>query len=239
MLAASGKRDIARILAGVLAVAAPLGAAAVEPFAEYGQCRFAGVGDGTFQQTDMHTDNFLHPQCGALGLQDRWAGYERLGWRVSLLGVGKIKARDNSAVNDEQAHHHTGACSPPDERGCALRFNGEGSTWGITAGLTGEKPLSSRLSLVGESGLFFYQHHFKAEARFVDPGFNGGGRSISFNETSKLFDSPAPYMAATLRYRDVYLRAAHYWPAGHRALTLGSLEWQLTVGAVFFFGGRE
>lgn len=202
---------------------------AVEMFSEAGQCRFGLERDGTFYQSDRHTDNFMRPGCASFGFQGKWKDSERWGWRVSLLGTNSIQARGNMAVNDETR----GSTAPCDlsvsEANCAIRFDGSGKTQGFTLGTTYEQPLFSRTSLIAESGLFFFQHHFKAEARFVDCCT----RNISYNETSKLWDMPSAFLGVSLRYRDVYAGFRHYWPTGHRALSLTNHEMnQFVVGVV-------
>ena len=196
---------------------------------EVGQCRFGLERDGTFYQSDRYTDNFMRPGCVSVGLQDKWQGYERLGWRVSFLGTGSIQARGNMAVNDETR----GATAPCDmsvsEANCQIRFDGAGQTYGITLGANYEHPIFSRTTLAVESGLFFFQHHFKAEARFVDCCH----REISYNETSNLWDVPSPFLGLTLRYRDVYFAARHFWPSEHRALSLTNHSFnQLVAGVI-------
>lgn len=208
--------------------------AAPEFFIEGSQYRYGNVGDGTFQQTDLHTDNYLRPIGLAIGIADKWSGSDRLGWRIALRDSGKIRVRDNESVNDEQAHNHSaGPCTPPQEVGCTLRFNGEGRTFGASFGLTYEHRLPlPGASLTPEVGLFFFQHHFKAEGRFID--CPNTCRLIAFNETSKLWDMPSPYLGAMLRWHSVYVAARHYWPSGHRPQSIwnvGEMN-ELVVGLV-------
>lgn len=218
-------RDIGFLFLGaVLAIVAQ--GLATELQLEIGQSRFSPGLEDTFYQSDMHTDNYLRPVAVSIGLADKWKGSERFGWRIALIAMGNIKARDNNSVNDEWAHRHAGAlCTHASEDGCTLRFNGEGSTFGILTSLTAEQPLTSGLSLIGEAGLFFFQHHFKAEARFIDCTCS---RQVSYNETSRLWDQPSPMVGVTLRYSNpfglhgiaAYVAARHYWPAEHRALSM-------------------
>lgn len=223
-------KSVAAFLAGFI-LAIGFSGRATEFFAEYGQCRYGAVPEGTFYQSDMHTDSFLRPTCAAIGVADKWKGSERFGWRVALLGTGSIRARDNASVNDERAHRHDRTCTPPDEDGCTVAFNGSGQTLGISLGLTAEQPLAAHLSLIGEGGFFFFQHHFKTEARFVNCA--SCTRQISYNETSRLWDMPSPYSGVTLRYRKVYVAARHYWPSGNRALSLTDFSMnQLVAGFV-------
>lgn len=205
-----------------------LASRATDLFAETGQCRFGLERDGTFYQSDRHTDNFLHPGCISLGLQDKWKD-SRFGWRASFVATGTIQAKGNMAVNDETR----GSTAPCDmmvsEANCPIRFDGAGQTYGITLGSTYEQPLFAHAALIAESGLFFFQHHFKAEARFVDCCH----RTISYNETSKLWDTPSPFLGLTMHYRYVYVAVRHFWPSGHRALSLTNHEMnQFVVGLV-------
>lgn len=220
-------RDIAFfILGGVLAIVAQ--GLSTELQAEVGQCRFStGLAD-TFYNSDLHTDSYLRPACASVGLAGKWRDSERFGWRVALLGTGSIQARDNVATNDERAHAHV-ACKPPSEDGCMVRFNGSGETFGVSLSITAEQPIARHLSAIGEFGLFFFQHHFKAEARFMD--CHSCGRQISYNETSRLWDEPSPMVGLTLRYRSVYIAARHYWPAEHRPLSLTNYAFnQFSIG---------
>lgn len=202
---------------------------ATEFFVESGRCNLGLERDGTFWQADQTTNNYMRPGCTSLGLADKWKGSERLGWRVSLLATGPIQARDNVATNDENRHIKTPCDMTVSEANCPVVFNGEGRTYGITAGLTAEQPLAAHLSVIGEGGLFFFQHHYKAEARFVDCCH----RNISYNETSKLWDIPSPFIGVTLRYRAVYVAARHYWPSEHRALSQTNFGMkQLVLGVI-------
>lgn len=206
---------------------------ATEFFVEQGQCRFATGEEGAFYQGDLHTENYMRPACLTVGVADKWRGFDRLGWRVAFVGTGSIQARDNLALPDGVRHLRNG-CTPPDEAGCYARFNGSGTTYGVSFGLTYEQPIVQHLSLIGEAGLYFFQHHFKAEARLIDPAWGvGGGRTISYNETSKLWDQPSPMAGITLRYRDIYIAARRYWPSEHRPLSLTNFSFtQYSVGAV-------
>lgn len=203
---------------------------ATEFFVEQGQCRFGLERDGTFYQSDLYTRNHMNPGCASLGIQDKWKGFDKLGWAIRFTATGPIQARSNIAVNDE-TRGSLAPCNPSvtAEEGCMIEFSGEGRTQGISLGLTFEQPLASRLYVIGEAGYFFFQHHFKSEAQFIACC----GRSISYNETSKFWDQPIPMAGVTLRYRDVYLAARHYWPGEHRPLTLTNNSfWQLILGAV-------
>lgn len=224
-------RTINILVGAVLGFTAALGLSGrtAEVFSEVGQCRFALERDGTFYQSDRHTDNFMTPGCISLGLSGKWTDSEKWGWRTSFLSTGSIQARGNMAVNDE-LRGNTAPCDLSiNEANCPVRFNGSGQTYGFTFGATFEQPLGYHLSLIGESGLFFFQHHFKAEGKFVDCCT----RNISYNETSKLWDMPSPFLGMTLRYRDVYFAARHFWPSGHRALSLTNHEMnQFVVGVV-------
>lgn len=213
-------RDLAFLILGAALAIFAQGLAAPELFTEVSQWRFGPVRDDTFQQTDMHTDNYLHPVGAAIGVQDKLGRSEVFGYRVALQAAGAYKARDNASVDDGNAHNHSGVpCTPPSEEGCALRFNGEGRVHGVSLGLTAEQPLSfPRLSLIGEAGFFFYAQHFKAEARFVDCPICF--RSISYNESSRIWDAPSPFAGLTLRWRGFYVFARHFWPSGHRALAV-------------------
>lgn len=217
-------RDLAFLALGVaIAVALPT-EADTELFGEIGQCRFGTAPSPTFYNADLRTSNYMHPGCFAVGLQDKWNGSERFGWRAWFESTGSIQARDNMATNDERvADPNRPPCTPPNEDGCFARFNGSGQTQGLGLTLTAEQPLFEHLSVIGEAGILFFQHHFKAEGRFVGWG-NNPGRAISYNESSKLWDLPSPVAGVTLRYRDVYFAFRHYWPTGHRALTLTNNE---------------
>ena len=197
---------------------------------ETGQCRFGLERDGTFYQSDRHTDNFMHPGCMSLGVAGKWKDSERWGWRAAFLATGAIQARGNKAVNDE-ARGSTAPCDMTvSEANCPIIFDGSGNTQGITLGATYEQPLFAHTSVIAESGLFFFQHHFKAEATFE----SCCGRNISYNETSKMWDMPSPFMGVTLKYRAVYAAVRHYWPSGHRALSLTNHEInQFVVGLVY------
>ena len=221
-------RNIAFFLLGAVLAIVAQGYAGPEASLEVGQCRFGLERDGTFYQSDRHTDNFMRPACWSIGLQDKWKD-SRFGWRVSFLSAGSIQARGNMAVNDETRGVTTPCDMTISEANCPIRFDGSGNTLGFTLGATYEQPLFSRASLTAESGLFFFQHHFKSEARFEACCH----REISYNETSKLWDQPSAFMGATLRYRDVYASFRHYWPTGHRALSLTNHEMnQFVVGIV-------
>jgi len=204
---------------------------------EGGQCRLRVVHSDTFQNTDMHTDNYMRPDCGTVALANLWPTSHHFGWRVGFKVIGEIQARDNEAVNDEQAHHHAGTCTPPRTFGCTIRFNGVGRTFGISTGLTGELPLTSRFKLVGEGGLFFFQHHFKADGTFPTCPNCEHNRRIAYNETSKISSEPSPYLGLSLRWRDLYFAARHYWPTGHRTLSLwetGQMN-EFVIGAAISF----
>lgn len=230
-------RDLAFLfLGGVLAVLAQ-GVAAPEVSLEMGQCRYGTVAEGTFYQSDLHTDNYMRPACGGVALSDKLTGSDRFGWRVGFIASGSINARDNQSTNDERAHAHV-ACNHMDGDGCMVRFNGEGKTFGFAFGLTADVPLTSNFILVGEGGLFFFQHHFKAQA--INQECRHCTRQIAFNETSKLWDMPSPYAGVTLRWRDFYVAARHYWPSGNRALSLwnaGEMN-QIVAGVVFPIGRK-
>lgn len=229
-------RDLAFLVLGAAIAIFAQGLAAPELQAELGQCRYGVVPEGTFYQSDLHTDSYLRPACGGIALASKWNGSERFGWRVGALATGGISARDNVSTNDERAHAHI-ACVPPNPDGCMVRFNGEGRTFGFTLGLTAEQPLAAHLSAIAEGGFFFFQHHFKAEAHPMGCGCTG---QIAYNETSKLFDSPSPFAGITLRYRDFYVAARHFWPTGHRSLSLTDFSMtQYVVGVAFPFGGKQ
>lgn len=192
-----------------------LASRATDLFVETGRCSFGLERDGTFWQADQYTNNYMHPGCASLGVADKWKGSDLLGWRVSFLATGPISARGNIATNDEN-RHYKGPCDlSTSEANCMVEFNGSGRTYGITVGFTAEQSIGSHLSVIGESGLFFFQHHYKAEARFVDCCT----RNISYNETSHIWDQPSPFLGFTLQYRSVYVAARHFWPSEHRALS--------------------
>lgn len=221
-------RFLTGALFGVI-VAVGLSGRTTEVFSEYGQCRFGLAEDGTFYQSDRHTDNYMRPACAAVGVSDKWQGSERFGWRVSFLATGSINARGNMAVNDETRGVTTPCNLSVSEANCQIRFDGAGQTFGFAFAFTAEQPLAAHLSASAESGLFFFQHHFKSEARFEQCC----GRTISYNETSKLWDVPSPFVGLSLRYRDLYVAARRYWPSEHRALSLTNHAfWQFTAGVI-------
>lgn len=209
---------------------------AVEMFTEGGQCRFSDK-DGAFFSHDLPAHNYMHPACLSLGLADKWTD-GRWGWRAAYLTTGSIQARDNLARNDGM-EFITHPCDPvhTGEDGCFARFNGSGYTNGVSLGLTYEQQATARIALTGEFGLFFFQHHFKAEAQFIDKEWGPqGGRKISYNETSPMWALPDPLAGLSLSYKlteryKVYAAGRHYWALGHRALSLTNHAFnQFTVG---------
>lgn len=222
-------KAIAGFLAGFI-VAIGFSGYGTELFTEAGQCRFGLEKDGNFYQQQRHTDNYMTPRCLSLGVADKFNDGP-WGWRASVQVAGKIEARDNvAAIGIELVPPHF-ACDQATSFGCTSNFNGSGRTWGFTAGITNEQRLGF-IRVIGESGLFFFTHRFRARQTNIDYAPVGGANG-EYDETSKLWDMPSPFLGLTLRYGDVYLAARHYWPTGHRALSLTNHEMnQIVVGVV-------
>lgn len=217
------RRELVCLFVGAILATMYQAWSAPELTTEAGQCRFGAAPDSTFYNADLHTENYLHPGCWSAGVQDKWKNSKRFGWAARFSATGSVEVRDNLALPDETRHIRNG-CNPPDETGCYARFNGKGNTYGLSVGLTAEQPIWSHLSVAGEVGVLFFQHHFKSEARLIDPQWGGGGRTISYNETSRFWDMPSPLVGVTLRWRDLYFAYRHYWPTGHRALTVVNFQ---------------
>jgi hypothetical protein len=99
---------------------------------------------------------------------------------------------------------------------------------GVSFSLTGDLKLGP-VTAIGEGGLLFFKSQFKATATPLYPA-----PEMEVNEESTWWDMPAPLLGLTLRYGDVYVAARHYWPAGHRPLSLTDHSFtQLSVGLAF------
>jgi hypothetical protein len=195
---------------------------------ELGQCRFGKAPDGTFYQSDYHTSNYLTPRCASFGLADKFERGGRLGWRVAYLVAGSIEARDNTFIRNDDGLRNI-PCDPGvTVAGCHATMNGSGNMRGVSFSLTGDLKLGP-VTAIGEGGLLFFKSQFKATATPLYPA-----PEMEVNEESTWWDMPAPLLGLTLRYGDVYVAARHYWPAGHRPLSLTDHSFtQLSVGLAF------
>lgn len=197
-----------------LALAAPVAAHAVDLYAELGQCRYGLAANGTFYESDPGLDyrNYMTPRCGAVGLAGAF-GASSFGWRVGYLRTGTIQARDNVARFGDDANRQ--ACDPVTTVGCRASFNGSGYSEGVTLSLTDTHKWSQRVSTTNEAGVFFFRHRFHATATGQEiPGV------WHADEQSRITDAPSPYLGLIVRYGPVYYSIRHYFPMGHRALSL-------------------
>lgn len=204
---------------------------AVDLSLEHGQCRFGAERDGTFWQSDYGRSNYMTPRCTSIALADKWEKGGRMGWRVAYLTTGDIEARDNAAVLNDLGIRNA-PCSPSTGAwdGCVANFNGSGHMRGVSFSGTGDLKLGP-ITAIGEFGLLFFKSQFKATATPI----NYVGRVEEVNEESHWYDMPIPMMGLTLRYKNVFISARHYWPAEHRAISLTNHAFtQLSLGVTLW-----
>lgn len=228
-------RIAATLLAWLVVGCAP--ALAQQYQAEAGQCRFGLAQDGTFHQTDHHTDNYMTPRCGALGVTDKFEDGP-WGWRIAFVWTGFIQARDNvTTFFDDDAFNQNLTCNnapgPNQGRGCLVTINGYGHTWGFSFSGTYEQKLGW-LRITPEAGLFFFRHDWHYQVTHIDCTTCPVPREV--DESSGPFAEPSPLLGLTLGVGPVYIAARHYWPAKHRALSLTDHSFtQLSGGLLFRF----
>lgn len=187
---------------------------AVDLFGELGQCRFGLAPNGTFYESDPGMDYKLYmtPRCGSVGIADKF-GESTFGWRLGYMRTGTIQARGNIArFGDDQNRQ---PCDPKTTIGCKAIFNGSGFTEGVTASLTDEHKWGLGFSTVGEAGLFFFRHRFHATATGTD--VEGVWHA---DEKSSMKDAPSPFLGLMLKQGPIYFGMRHFFPMGHRSLSL-------------------
>lgn len=211
---------IAAFLAGVIVggiVFNALSGRAGELALELGQCRFGQERNGTFYESDpgMDYSNYMTPRCGGISWSDKF-GSSRWGYRIAYLDSGSIQARSNVARYGDDLNRQP--CDPKTTIGCRAHFDGSGYTYGVSLGLTAEARMGE-IRAAGEAGLFFFRHRFHASAMPLE---QGAGDEQNYDATSSWRSPHSLLLGITLRYRDggPYVYARHYFPSGHRELSL-------------------
>lgn len=203
---------------------------AVEYFFEGGQCRFSDD-RGAFYHADLPHQNYMTPRCGSFGVQDKFSD-GNWGWRLGYLESGAIHARDNYTRMLDGEYETNLPCNwPAGYFGCHAVINGSGYMYGFTAAITRDFHVYDQWKVIPEGGLFFYRSVFRATIRAADFEFS---KEWYVAEDSGWKAWPSPFIGLTIRYGPVYAAVRHYWPSGHRALSLTDHSFtQIMTGVVF------